>query len=275
MICTGCNEDKPIKARGLCGACYTQWQKTGSTVRVRTRGLKGKPCIVEGCDGVAHGRGLCHKHLKRERLTGSLDDPRANQPTPLTLHPLYPQWIDFQRARNPRPVVPEWKADFETFLAGVGDRPSKRHRLYRRDKTLPMGPANFEWRIALLEKEPGEDQLTYNRRYRRAHREMYGTDYHMADLMRKYGLTTYDLAAMAEKQGHRCAICGNPEIEQRNGLVKHLAVDHDHRPGGKVRELLCQACNKGLGCFKDDFDVMLKAIEYLHKHDALYVPPRA
>ncbi len=267
MICTGCNQDKPIKARGLCPACYTQWQKTGSTVRVRTRGLKGGPCIVEGCDKIAHGRGMCHMHLKRLRDSGTTEDPRKDQPTPHTLHPLYVQWIDFKRERNPRPVIQAWKDDFEEFLAGVGTRPSKRHRLYRRDKTKPMGPGNFEWRLALLEKEPGEGQLEYNKRYRRAHREAYGTDYHTADLMRKYGMTTYDLADMATKQDHKCAICGNPETGTRGGLVKHLAVDHDHSTG-KIRELLCDACNTGLGKFKDDVELLAKAIAYLHKHKA-------
>jgi len=265
MICTGCNEDKPIKARGLCPACYTQWQKTGSTTRVRTRGLKGGPCAIEGCTKIAHGRGLCHMHLKRERKTGTTSDPRLLQPAPVTHHPLYPQWIDFQRANNPRPVVPEWKSNFEAFLEGVGTRPSKRHRLYRRDKSMPMGPGNFEWRLALVEKLPGEDTLEYNKRYRRAHREVYGTDYHNSTLQLKYGMTTYDLAAMAEKQDHRCAICGEKEKEQRNGLVKHLAVDHDHKTGA-VRELLCTACNKGLGHFDDDIDRMIKAIAYLRKH---------
>lgn len=271
MICSGCGKDKPNKARGMCAACYTQWQKTGSTARVRTRGLKGGPCSAEGCTNIAHGRGLCHMHLKRLRDSGSLADPRANQPAPLSHHPLYVQWIDFKRDRNPRPVVQEWKDDFEAFLAGVGTRPSKRHRLYRRDKNAPLGPDNFEWRLALVEKEPGEDKIAYNKRYRRAHRETYGTDYHTADLQRKYGLTTYDLADMAKAQDHRCAICGEPEKETRSGLVKHLAVDHDHKTG-KVRALLCTACNKGLGHFKDDVDLMLKAIAYLRHHETLTKP---
>lgn len=265
MICTGCNADKPIKARGLCAACYTQWQKTGSTVRVRTRGLKGKPCTVEGCDKIAHGRGLCHMHLKRQRLTGTLDDPRLAQPAPVTHHPLYPQWVDFQRTNNPRPIVPEWKDSFPAFLAGVGTRPTKRHRLYRVNKLAPLGPNNFEWRLALVEKEPGENDLAYNKRYRRAHRAAYGTDYHTGELQRKYGLTSQDLAAMAEKQNHRCAICGEKETETRSGVVKHLAVDHDHKTGA-VRELLCSPCNTGLGKFRDDQRLLALAIAYLAKH---------
>lgn len=262
MICTGCGEDKPVKARGLCAACYTHLQKYGTTQRVK---MKRGMCTVEGCEKAAHGRGLCHMHLRRERTTGTLADPRIGKPEPLTHHPLYPQWIDFQRSRNPRPVVSEWKDDFEIFLAGVGTRPTKRHRLYRRDKDLPMGPGNFEWRLALVEKEPGEDKAAYEKRYRQAHRVAYHTDHHTSELQRRYGITSYDHQEMFQAQGGVCAICGNPETDTRKGTVKGLAVDHDHRTK-KVRALLCTACNTGLGKFRDDPDLLIKAIAYLAKH---------
>ncbi len=262
MICTGCGEEKPPKARGLCAACYTHWQKYGTTDRVRMkRGL----CTVEGCGKKAHGRGLCDMHLRRQKKTGTTDDPRISKPAPVTHHPLYPQWIDYQRAQNARPVVPEWKADFQVFLEGVGDRPSRRHRLYRIDKTKPMGPGNFEWRLALVEKLPGESDQEYNTRYHRAHRETYGHDYRNSDTTRRYGLTVKEVGAIADAQEHKCAICGNPEGEQRNGLTRHLAIDHDHKTG-KIRALLCQSCNTGLGKFKDDPELLAKAIAYLVKH---------
>lgn len=267
MTCPGCDEAKPIKARGLCAACYTQRQKTGSTVRVRTRGLKGKPCTVEGCDKIAHGRGLCHMHLRRERVSGTLADPREGRGKLMTEHDLYPQWVDFKRARNPRPVIDLWKEDFWAFLAGVGERPSRRHRLHRIDKTKPMGPSNFEWRIALVEKLPGEDIGAYQKRYRAAHKDHYGTDYHNAALTSRYGLTVSDLQAMAIAQNHRCAICDELESELRNGKAKHLAVDHDHNTGA-VRGLLCSACNTGIGKFKDDPKLLQAAIAYLAKHAA-------
>jgi hypothetical protein len=265
MVCTGCGQDKPTKARGMCAACYTHWQKYGTTERVRTRGQKGGPCSVEGCTNTAHGRGLCHMHLRRERKTGSLADPRENQPAPLTHHRLYPQWIDYQRTNNPRPVVPEWKASFETFLAGVGQRPSDRHRLYRIDKTKPMGPGNFEWRLALVEKQEGESALDYNKRYRRAHRETYGTDYHANQLRSRYDISFETYQEMLKAQEHKCALCGQPETELRGGIKKGLAVDHDHKTG-KVRALLCTACNTGLGKFKDDISLLAAAIAYLQKH---------
>lgn len=43
-----------------------------------------------------------------------------------------------------------------------------------------------------------------------------------------------------------------------------LHVDHCHTTG-KVRGLLCYNCNSGIGRFKDNVEVMQKAIEYLNR----------
>lgn len=50
-----------------------------------------------------------------------------------------------------------------------------------------------------------------------------------------------------------CAICGGKE---------KLVVDHDHETD-KVRGLLCFFCNLGLGNFRDNPQLLKKAIEYL------------
>jgi DNA gyrase/topoisomerase IV subunit A len=81
-------------------------------------------------------------------------------------------------------------------------------------------------------------------------------------LRTKYGLTLADYNKMIKEQGGVCYICQNPPN------VKALAVDHCHTTG-KVRRLLCDNCNKGLGCFKDSPELLQKAINYLKKetHD--------
>lgn len=51
----------------------------------------------------------------------------------------------------------------------------------------------------------------------------------------------------------KCLICNCDE---------KLVVDHNHVTG-KVRGMLCNHCNRGLGHFRDNLDTLQKAIEYL------------
>lgn len=81
---------------------------------------------------------------------------------------------------------------------------------------------------------------------------------------RYYRLRTPQVKAMIEEQGGKCAIC-------EKGMDKPC-VDHCHTTM-KVRQILCDNCNMGLGQFKDDEDILAKAIEYLRRnkdgrHDA-------
>lgn len=81
-------------------------------------------------------------------------------------------------------------------------------------------------------------------------------------LKHKYGLTPADYARMLEEQGGVCAICGGEP--QTNGKAR-FNVDHCHATG-RVRSLLCFPCNSGIGRFKDDPELLRKAIAYLERH---------
>jgi hypothetical protein len=72
---------------------------------------------------------------------------------------------------------------------------------------------------------------------------------------------------MFKEQNGVCAICGQPEvaIDKRTNIIKLLAVDHDHQTG-KVRGLLCQKCNHGIGNFNDNQVNLQLAIQYLNNH---------
>lgn len=76
---------------------------------------------------------------------------------------------------------------------------------------------------------------------------------------REYGLSFDDVKNMFVEQGGKCAICGF-KFEQR----KDFQIDHNHE-NGEVRQLLCSSCNKGLGCFKDDPQAILNALDYILK----------
>lgn len=72
--------------------------------------------------------------------------------------------------------------------------------------------------------------------------------------------------AMLQAQKGVCAICQQPErIAGTKGKPKALAIDHCHE-SGKTRGLLCDACNKGLGCFEDRPERLNLAVLYLFKH---------
>lgn len=74
-------------------------------------------------------------------------------------------------------------------------------------------------------------------------------------IKKTYGLTPYKYKKMFEDQQGLCAIC--------RGTTKYkLNVDHDHITG-KVRALLCNSCNQGLGYLQESPELLTTAINYL------------
>lgn len=74
-----------------------------------------------------------------------------------------------------------------------------------------------------------------------------------------YGIDATQYNDMLERQGGGCAICGATRHDARSA---NLAVDHCHETG-KVRGLLCGACNNGIGRFKHNPVLLENAIGYL------------
>src|SRR5436305_10303350 len=70
-----------------------------------------------------------------------------------------------------------------------------------------------------------------------------------ADLSHHYGVTAEWYEAKLAEQNGVCAICGKPEKMVIKGKAVRLAVDHDEQTG-RVRGLLCTACNRGIGMLK-------------------------
>lgn len=85
-----------------------------------------------------------------------------------------------------------------------------------------------------------------------------GRDY---SFRRTYGITKADYEAMALAQGGLCKICGQrPSGKGRAGA--RLVIDHCHT-SGKVRGLLCNICNLGLGYFREDTHRLERAKNYI------------
>lgn len=77
----------------------------------------------------------------------------------------------------------------------------------------------------------------------------------------QYGIEPEQLDALYAKQGHKCGICGKPELEEK------LCIDHDHKTK-EVRGLLCKACNTGIALLGEDLRILRKAITYLESLQA-------
>ena len=81
-------------------------------------------------------------------------------------------------------------------------------------------------------------------------------------LRKRYGLDQKGFEVLSKSQSDRCALC-----KREFGLDKDNKphVDHDHK-SGKVRSLLCHACNCGLGQFRDNSELLREAAEYIERH---------
>lgn len=71
--------------------------------------------------------------------------------------------------------------------------------------------------------------------------------------LRAYNLTDQEFKKILLDQAGLCKICLKQD---------RLVVDHDHNTG-KVRGLLCNKCNSGIGQLMDQYEYIVRAAEYL------------
>lgn len=77
----------------------------------------------------------------------------------------------------------------------------------------------------------------------------------------KYGLTLDQYTEKLKAQNNQCALC---KVElPATGSFTHL--DHCHKTG-KLRDFLCTNCNRGLGHFMDNPEVLRTAADYIESH---------
>lgn len=119
---------------------------------------------------------------------------------------------------------------------------------YMRTWRKRQGP-EFKKKAAQTEREWREKNPTKNKEY---------------SLRWNYKLSLEDYNEMLRVQNHLCFLCGQPEtkVHNKTKVIRSLHVDHNHTTG-KVRKLLCSACNSALGYLKENTETMKNMIQYI------------
>lgn len=90
---------------------------------------------------------------------------------------------------------------------------------------------------------------------RECNKAKYQGDRRGMHLQQRYGLTQAQYDMMLARQEGACATCGKAKAYK-------LHVDHCHTTG-KVRGLLCAACNRAIGLLRDDPKTVSRMLDYL------------
>ena len=180
-------------------------------------------------------------------------------------HPLYRMWLNIWKpAHRKKPVLPEesWK-DFWTFVRDVEEKPRDPETpgmgfyFKKIDETLPFGKDNFYWKPR-IKRLPDETLEECRNRWRLT------PAYHSPKC--RYGITRQQFEAILAAQHGVCAVCYRKETryysKKTRDRVRRLSVDHCHGTG-KIRGLLCTACNTAIGALGDNIQTLLRMIEYI------------
>lgn len=81
-------------------------------------------------------------------------------------------------------------------------------------------------------------------------------------LFKTHGMTVEKYNQLLKKQGGVCAVCKEPESFRK----QRLSTDHCHK-SHRFRGLLCNACNRGLGLFRDNPEALRAAADYLENNE--------
>ena len=222
-------------------------------------------CSIHNCTKPSVSKGLCDTHRKRVARHGTPEQTRPADWGAKEKHPKYKAWCNLRRYHSPH-IPLTWAEDFWAFVLDTPDKPEGRANIQRVNPNAPWGADNFYWKEPIVSEDKRADRAAYMREYSRKMRAA-NPDYHKnMFLKRHYGITVDRYNEMLDAQNGCCAICAKPEANEIKGKVVSLAVDHDHSTGA-IRALLCSNCNRGLGLFNDDPELLDKAKSYLASHD--------
>lgn len=117
-----------------------------------------------------------------------------------------------------------------------------------------------EKKRAAYRKNP-QKHLQRDRLLRLARPEYYREIDRRSKIKSTYGITWEERDKMFVSQGEACAICESKEPRHKRGWH----IDHCHTTG-RVRAILCNACNAALGYAKDSPAILRKMAAYIERH---------
>lgn len=190
-------------------------------------------CSIDGCERLNHARGWCLTHYMQWKRgvepTGPIKTRERNKPDECTE----------EGCSNPVKSKGLCQMHYQRLLRHG-------HTMYQNRKN----PAK-ECRIETC------DSYSYAKGLCHAH-------YIKQRKWKAQGVDADRYQEMLHEQGGVCAICHQPERapDKASGKTKDLAIDHCHKTGA-VRGLLCSNCNRALGLFNDDPELLAKASNYV------------
>lgn len=127
------------------------------------------------------------------------------------------------------------KRAYKKYAQKNRNKINEKARKWRIDNPEKVRAANLKWESANREKRHAQN-------------------------IKQFGITPEQYSNLYVSQKTVCAICLKPSFK------KKLAVDHDHKTG-KVRGLLCDLCNRGIGMLGESTLRLKLAIKYLDKNN--------
>jgi len=138
---------------------------------------------------------------------------------------------------------------------GIGGTPTKRCPLCQetKDRLVEFGVRKNGFSRSRCRK--CEDKKT--KEWMKANPEKMRAINARITLFRLHGLTPKHYEKLSAAQNGMCAICSVcPDPGKR------LYIDHCHKTN-RIRGLLCNRCNRAMGLFEDDPELLRKVIDYL------------